>query len=345
MSEPLTQINDVEQLEDCLSRPTAGLVERFSELDGDIIFLGAGGKMGPTMARMARRASDLAGTERKIIAVSRFSDAAAAKRLESWGVEVVSADLLDETAVASLPDAPNVCYLAGMKFGASGNEPFTWAMNTLLPSMVCRHYRGSRMVALSTGNVYGLTSVESAGSRESDALNPLGEYAMSCLGRERMFQYFSESLGIPTALVRLNYATELRYGVLVDIARKVFDGEPVDISMSFFNTIWQRDANAMILQLLGETRTPAEAFNVTGPTHLRTRDVAEAFGRLMNRDVNFVGDETDTALLSDSSRIYAVTGEPEVEAAQMIAWIAHWLENQGELLGKPTHFEARNGKY
>ena len=345
MTEPLTHIGDIEQLEDSLSRPTAGLVERLADLEGDIIFLGAGGKMGPTMARMAQRASELAGTKRRIIAVSRFSDAAAAKRLESWGVETVSSDLLDETAVNELPDAPNVVYLAGMKFGTSGNEPVTWAMNTHLPSVVCRRYRGSRIVALSTGNVYGLTSVESSGSKEGDALDPAGEYAMSCLGRERMFQYFSEALGIPVALVRLNYATELRYGVLVDIARKVFDGEPVDISMSFFNSIWQRDANAMILQLLGEARTSAEIFNVAGPTHLRTRDVAEAFGRHLNRDVNFIGSETDTALLSDSSRVYGITGEPEVEAAQMIAWIAKWLENKGELLGKPTHFEARDGKY
>ncbi|MGB0578224.1 MAG: NAD-dependent epimerase/dehydratase family protein [Limisphaerales bacterium] len=345
MSDPLTHIGDVEQLEDSLSRPSAGLVERLADLDGNIIFLGAGGKMGPTMARMAKRASELAGPKRRIIAVSRFSDAAAAQRLESWGVEVVSADLLDEEAVGRLPEVPNVVYLAGMKFGTSGNEAATWAMNTHLPSVVCRRYRGSRIVALSTGNVYGLTSVESSGSRESDPMNPAGEYAMSCLGRERMFQYFSESLGIPTALVRLNYACELRYGVMVDIARKVFEGEPVDVSMSFFNTIWQRDANAMILQLLGETRTPAEVYNVTGPTHLRTRDVAAAFGRLMNRDVNFVGDETDTALLSDSSRIYGITGEPEVETAQVIAWIAHWLQNQGELLGKPTHFEARDGKF
>ncbi len=345
MPAPLSPITDVEQLEDSLSRPTLGLVERLAGVSGDILFLGAGGKMGPTMARMARRAADLAGSGRKIIAASRYSEKGLAERLQSWGVETIGCDLLDEDAIAKLPDAPNVVYLAGLKFGTSGSEPKTWAMNTHLPAVVCRRFRGSRIVALSTGNVYGLTAADTAGSREDDPLDPAGEYAMSCLGRDRMFQWFSESLGIPTAIVRLNYATELRYGVLVDIARKVFHGDPVDISMSRFNTIWQRDANAMILQLLGETRSPAEIFNVTGPTHLRTKEVAEEFGRQLNREVNLVGEETDTALLSDSSRIYAITGEPEVEAAQMIGWIARWLENDGALLDKPTHFEARDGKF
>lgn len=345
MPEPLSQITDIEQLEDSLSRPTAGLVECLEGIDGDILILGAGGKMGPTMARMAKRASELAGSKSQVLAVSRFSEAGLAERLESWNIETISCDLLNEDAVAKLPAAPNVVYLAGMKFGTSGSESKTWAMNTHLPSVVCRRFHGSRIVALSTGNVYGLTSADSAGSSEGDALNPAGEYAMSCLGRERMFQWFSESLQIPTALVRLNYATELRYGVLVDIAQKVFHGEAIDISMSHFNTIWQRDANAMILQLLGETRSPAEIFNVTGPTHLRTKDVAEEFGRLLDREVILTGKETDTALLSDSSRIFAITGEPEVEAAQMMEWVARWLQNDGALLDKPTHFEARDGKY
>ena len=345
MSEPVTTFADIQQLEDALSRPTASLVDTLASIEGDILFLGAGGKMGPTMARMARRAADLAETERRIIAVSRFSDPALPERLQSWNVEPVSCDLTDEDAVKRLPDAPNVVYLAGTKFGTGGNEPRTWAMNTWLPSVVCGRFRGSRMLALSTGNVYGTTSIESEGSKESDDLNPLGEYAMSCLGRERMFQHFSQELEIPTALIRLNYATELRYGVLVDIACRVRDGEPVDISMSHFNTIWQRDANAMILQLLAETRCPAEVFNVTGPTHLRTRDVAEGFGRLMNREVEFTGYEGGAALLSDSSRTYAITGEPEVEPAQMMNWIAQWLNDGGELLGKPTHFEIKDGKF
>lgn len=345
MSDPVSTFVDVPQLEDALSRPTASLVETFASIEGDILFLGAGGKMGPTMARMARRASDLAGTERRIIGVSRFSDPALPERLQSWNVEPVSCDLTDENAVNELPDAPNIVYLAGTKFGTGGNEPRTWAMNTWLPSVVCRRFRGSRMVALSTGNVYGTTSIEGDGSKETDDLNPVGEYAMSCLGRERMFQHFSQEFEIPTALIRLNYACELRYGVLVDIACRIRDGEPVDIGMSHFNTIWQRDANAMILQLLTETRCPAEVFNVSGPTHLRTKDVAEGFGRLLNREARFTGYEGGAALLSDSSRAYAITGEPEVEPAQMMTWIAHWLEHGGELLGKPTHFEVQDGKF
>lgn len=345
MTDPVTEFGDINQLEDALSRPTASLVETMAALEGDILFLGAGGKMGPTMARMARRASDLAETDRRILAVSRFSDAALPEQLQSWNIEPVKCDLTDEEAVQKLPDAPNVVYLAGTKFGTGGNEPRTWAMNTWLPSVVCRRYRGSRILALSTGNVYGTTSIEGDGSKESDEPNPVGEYAMSCLGRERMFQHFSNELEIPTALVRLNYACELRYGVLVDIACQVRDGQPVDVSMSHFNTIWQRDANAMILQLLAETRCPAEVFNVTGPTHLRTQDVAEGFGRLLNREVETTGFEGGAALLSDSSRIYQITGEPEVEPVQMMDWIAQWLKRGGELLGKPTHFEARDGKF
>lgn len=336
---------DEEALEDALSRPTEGLVECLRGIEGDILLLGAGGKMGPTMAWMARRAADLADSPREVIAVSRYSDPVARQRLEQRGVKTIACDLLDEEAVAKLPEAPNVIYLAGMKFGTADNEPLTWAMNTYLPSVVCHRWRRSRIVALSTGNVYGMTPVDSAGAKEGDEPEPLGEYAMSCLGRERMFQYFSGRFDIPTVLVRLNYAAEPRYGVLADIARKVWNEEPVDVGMSCFNTIWQRDANAMTLQLLSEARVPSEIFNVTGPVHLTTRDVAAEFGRRLGRELDFTGEESETALLSDSGKLVAALGEPEVEPERMIDWIAGWIASGGGDLGKPTHFEVRDGRY
>jgi nucleoside-diphosphate-sugar epimerase len=334
-----------EELEDALSRPPDWLVKRQRGLEGDILVLGAGGKMGPTMARMARRAADLAGLSRRVIAVSRFSDAAARTRLEAYGVETIACDLLEEEALASLPDAPNVIYLAGMKFGTSGNEALTWAMNTWLPGLVCRRWRHSRVVALSTGNVYGLVSADSGGSLETDTPEPVGEYAMSCLGRERMFQHFSERLGIPTALVRLNYAAEPRYGVLADIARKVWGKHPVDVTMGRFNTIWQGDANAMILGLLGEARVPAEIYNLTGANSLSTREIAEVFGREFGKPVTFTGRESTTALLSDSRKIHEIFGEPQVGVRQMLERICDWIANGGGDHGKPTHFEVRDGKF
>lgn len=336
---------DEEALEEALSRPDDRLVERFRGLGGDILLLGAGGKMGPTMAWMARRAADQAGSRREVFAASRFTDTAARERLERRGVRTLTCDLLDEDALARLPEAPNVVYLAGMKFGTSGNEPMTWAMNTWLPGVVCRRWRRSRIVALSTGNVYGLVPVGSSGARETDTPEPVGEYAMSCLGRERIFQHFSEYWGIPTALARLNYAAEPRYGVLADIGRRVWRDEPVDVGMGAFNTVWQGEANALILALLAEARTPAEVFNLTGIRHLATRAVAEAFGRRMGRTPRFTGAESDTALLSDSGKIATRLWPPEVDGDRLIDWIAGWIERGGGDLGRPTHFEVRDGRF
>ena len=336
---------NVGELEEALSRPGEKLIARFRELPGDILLLGAGGKMGPTMAWMARRAADEAGLPREVIAVSRFTDAAARERLEARGVRTIACDLLDEDAVAELPDAPNVVYLAGMKFGTADNEPLTWAMNAWLPGVVCRRWRRSRIVALSTGNVYGLVPVTSAGSRETDMPEPVGEYAMSCLGRERMFQYFSERWRIPTALVRLNYAAEPRYGVLADIARKVWREEPVDVGMSRFNTIWQGEANAMVLALLTQTATPAEIFNLTGGCQVSTREVAEGFARRFGRSARFSGHEEATALLSDSAKVRGALGEPVVDNEELMNWIADWIARGGSDLGKPTHFEVRDGRF
>ncbi len=257
-------IENESDLESRLSEPTAEVVATMARLEGDIIFLGVGGKMGPTLARMAKRASDLAGTPRRIIGVSRFSSENPAD-LEAFGIEPLRCDLLDPDQVAGLPEAANVVYMAGRKFGSTGDESTTWAHNSYLPGVVCQRYRDSRIVAFSTLNVYGMTPIAARGARESDPVNPVGEYAMSCLGRERIFEHFSKRFGTPMALLRLNYACELRDGVLVDLARQVWEGNPVPLGVGYFNTIWQGDANAMSLRAFDRVATPAWIVNVSGP--------------------------------------------------------------------------------
>src|SRR5207247_688713 len=286
-------------------------------LQGEILILGVAGKMGPTLARMARRASDAAGVHRRVIGVARFSTGRQAT-LESHGIQTIRCDLLQEDEVAKLPEAANLIFMAGMKFGSSSNEAVTWAMNSVWPGVICRKFRHSRIVAFSTGNVYGLTSVKSGGSREEDPLQPVGEYAMSCLGRERVFEYFSRSFGIPMVLIRLNYACELRYGVLADLARRIWNGEAIDLSMGYFNTLWQGDANAMALRAFDHVAVPPRVTNVTGPETLSVRRVCEELGEFMNRQVRFTGTEADTALLSDAKRGLELLGPPRVPADQLI---------------------------
>ncbi|PYJ07348.1 MAG: epimerase [Verrucomicrobia bacterium] len=341
----IAAIESTHQLEDLLSQPTPAVVEAMGRLEGDLIVLGVAGKMGPSLARMARRASALAGIERRVIGVARFSSAAAQAELERDGIETIRCDLLDEAAVRGLPEAPNVLYLAGMKFGATGQEPLTWAMNTHLPAIVCRKFARSRIVAFSTGNVYGLVPATGGGSLEADSPAPIGEYAMSCLGRERMFDYFSRSLGLPVVLIRLNYACDLRYGVLVDLARKVLAGEPVELGMSWFNTIWQGDASAMTLCCFDHAMSPPLVLNVTGPELLSMRQTCEKFGELFGRKPVFAGMESPTALLSNPRRALEMFGQPRVAAGRLIAWVAAWLRNGGATLNKPTHFESRDGKF
>lgn len=338
-------IDSVATLEELLSRPTPAVVAMMGRLEGDIIFLGAGGKMGPTMARMARRATDEAGAERRIIAASRFSDAAAKAELQAQGVETVRCDLLDPEQVAKLPQAPNVVHMTGMKFGATGQAPVTWAMNTWLPSLVCQHYADSRIAAFSTGNVYGLTPLSLGGSAETDALSPVGEYAMSAVGRERIFEYFAETNGTPTALIRLNYANELRYGVLVDVAKQVWAGQPVNVAMGCLNAIWQGDANAMSLLALEHTAKPVWVVNIAGPEQVSVRRAAQTFGRLMNKKVAIEGTEAPDALLSNGQRGHLLFGYPAVPLSQMLSWIADWVMRGGESLNKPTHFENRAGDF
>ena len=338
-------ITDIDALEDALSEPTPGVVESLGRLKGDIVVLGAGGKMGPSLARMARRASDAAGVSRRVIAVSRFSNAEAAERLEAEGVETIACNLLDEAGLAGLPAAPNVVYMAGMKFGATGNEPLTWVQNAFLPGLVCRKYRQSRIAAFSSGNVYGLAPVSAGGSRETDPIDPVGEYAWSVLGRERMFQHFSATAGIPVTLIRLNYACELRYGVLVDIARKVHAGQPVNAAMGCFNIVWQGDANAMALQCLELATSPALVLNVTGPWIVRVREAAARFGEIMGKKVRHEGAEAPDALLGNAAAAMELFGQPTVGLDELIGLIADWVMSGGANLGKPTHFESRDGKF
>jgi nucleoside-diphosphate-sugar epimerase len=340
-----TTIRDVDHLEELLSEPSAGAIDSMRRLSGDLVLLGVGGKMGPTLARMARRASDAAGVKRRIIGVSRFSGDGLERQLQSQGIDTIRCDLLQREQLEKLPDVPNVVFMTGMKFGSTGQEAMTWAMNVFVPGMVCQKYRQSRIVAFSTGNVYGLSPVARGGSLESDAPNPQGDYAMTALGRERIFDHFSRTLAIPTAILRLNYSTEMRYGVLVDVASKVWAGEPIDLAMGHLNAIWQADANSMTLQVFDHLATPPCVLNLAGPETLSVRRVAEQFGRLLGKPVTFHGSEGADALLSNAQRSHQLFGYPRVGAAQLIEWIADWIRRGGASLGKPTHFEVRDGKY
>ena len=344
------RIDDEQHLERLLSEPTRAAIEALGRIDGDLIVLGAGGKMGPSLARMARRAFEAAGVERRVIAVSRFSSGDAQRQLQDAGVETIRGDLLDPPLVDSLPDAAAVVYMAGMKFGGAGNLPLTWAMNAYLPALVARRYRDSRIVAFSTGNVYPLVPVElaspnAAGCDEDVPPSPVGEYAMSCLGRERMFEYFSAALDIPITIMRLNYASEMRYGVLVDLARQIHSGREVSLAMSHVNVIWQGDANAMALASLAGAANPPLTLNIAGRERLRVRDVAERFGQLLAKPVKLTGTESPTALLSDGSRGHDLYGPPRVSAELLMRWVADWIERGGIVWDRPTHFEVRDGRF
>ncbi len=338
-------IENEAQLDDVLTTPTPALAASLARQGGDVLILGVAGKMGPTLARLARRALDQAGSTARVIGVARFSQPERRRQLEEVGVETLTADLLEPGALAALPDAPNVIYLAGRKFGSTGQEELTWAMNTYLPGLVADRYRASRIVALSTGNVYPLTPVDRRGPTEDQTPDPLGEYAQSCLGRERMFQYSSVRWRTPVAIIRLNYAIDLRYGVLVDVGRKVYHGEPIDLAMGHVNVIWQGDANAAVLRSLEHCSTPPFILNLTGPEVLSIRAVAVQFGRLFGKEPVFCGNEAPTALLSDASRYVRLMGPPRVSTQRLIAWAAHWIHLGGRSLGKPTHYEARDGKF
>ncbi|MCC6456125.1 MAG: NAD(P)-dependent oxidoreductase [Caldilineaceae bacterium] len=336
---------DVAQLEELLSRPTPALLASMQTLDSDLVVLGVSGKMGPTLARMAVRAIAELGLPYKVYGVARFSQPAGREPLEAVGVHTITCDLLDRAALAQLPDSRNVIFMAGQKFGTTGAQHMTWGINTYLPALAAERYAGARLVAFSTGNVYPLMPVVSGGAREGDEPNPVGEYAASCLGRERIFEYFSRTQGLRCAIMRLNYAVEMRYGVLVDIATKVYKRQPVDVSMGAANVIWQGDANAQALALLGHCATPPFICNITGPETVSIRCVAEQFAELFEIEAQITGDEASTALLSNAAQAQQLFGYPTVSLQQMVGWIADWVQRGGVGLNKPTHFEARDGKF
>ena len=333
------------QLEDIMSTPTPEVVEAMAELEGDLLILGVGGKMGPTLAKLAKRAIEMAGVDRKVIGVSRFSASGLQATLNEAGIETIPCDLLNEAELQKLPDIPNVVFMAGRKFGASGNEGMTWAMNTYMPGRVAEKYRDSRMVVFSTGNVYPLTPVGDGGATEDHLVNPTGEYAQSCLGRERVFEFFSNRYGTPVAIIRLNYAIDLRYGILLDIAEKVWAEEPINITMGNVNVIWQGDANAIILRGFTSCQSPPMILNLTGPETVSIRGLAVRFGELFEKKPLFEGEAAETALLSNAARCYQCFGYPQIPLEQMIQWVTHWVKIGGPTLDKPTKFEVRDGRF
>jgi len=312
-----------------------------------LLILGAGGKLGFSLAHLARRGLDVGGkAHTRVVAVSRFGHASATRPFEEVGIETLSVDLLADLALERLPDVENVVYLVGMKFGSSQDMATTWALNTFLPGLVARRFRGSRIVALSTGNVYPLVDVRSGGAVETDPPGPVGEYALSCLGRERLFSYYSQTLGTPLTLVRLNYAVDLRYGVLVDICQRVMQREPIDVTMGSVNVIWQGDANAAILQSLGICHSPPAVVNVTGPETLSVRWLARRFSKMLDApEPLFTGTEAETALLSNTALQQQLFGYPTVPTGLLINWVAEWLRQGGRVLNKPTGFQQRSGEF
>ena len=334
------------ELEELLSRPDDKTADAMACLEGDLLILGAGGKMGPSLARLARRSCELAGISKRIVAVARFTNSSLPAELAAAGVETISCDLLDREALGRLPEIPNVIFMAARKFGTSGEAHLTWAMNTYLPGLVAERYRDSRIIAFSTGNVYPLGSISQSGAQETTPVAPVGEYAQSALGRERMFEYASARWGTRVVLLRLNYAVELRYGVLVDIGMAVYKRRPIDLSMAKVNVIWQGDANSWCLRSFRLCQAPPFILNITGPETLSVRELAFEFGRHFSIEPTFVSDpEGPTALLSDARKARELFGDPRISAREIIPCIANWIRNGRPLLNKPTHFQTRDGKF
>ena len=333
------------RLEEVLATPNEQDIEVLRRLPGNVMILGAGGKMGPSLARRIKRATEVGGVNRRVIAVSRFSEAAARSELEQAGVTTIAADLLDRAQLAQLPDCENVFFLAGRKFGSTERTDLTWAINTFVPGLAAERFRHARIVAFSTGNVYPAVKVVSGGAVETDSPMPNGEYAQSCLGRERIFEFFSHQHGTRCLVFRLNYAVDLRYGVLVDIARKVFERQPINLAIAAFNVIWQGDANSYALRSLELCDSPPRILNVTGPETVSTRWAAQYFATRFNCEARFYGDEGETALLNNASLCHSLLGYPSVPLGTLMEAVAHWIECGGASLHKPTKFEVTDGKF
>jgi len=338
-------MTDIKILYKQLLEPSPALLSDIAKIDGDILILGVGGKMGPALAKLAKQSVDLAKVDIKIIGVSRFSEPGLQDDLENSGIETYTADLMNEEQLESLPAARNLFYLAGTKFGTTGKESYTWAVNTYLPGRVAEKYKRSRIVVFSTGNVYPLTPVLSGGATEENPADPLGEYAQSCLGRERIFQYFSAKNNTPLFIYRLNYANDLSYGVLLDIARAVQEQRPIDLRMGHVNVIWQGDANEMALRALHYCSVPSKIVNIAGPETVSIRWVAEEFGRMLGQQPAFIHEEQNTALLSNAAEAYRLFGYPKVPLKQIMNLLVAWIKQGGKVLNKPTLFQERQGKF
>ncbi|MHA6484169.1 NAD-dependent epimerase/dehydratase family protein [Paenibacillus sp. strain BS8-2] len=338
-------MKSVAELEAKLAEPSEALIQDLSKMDGDIILLGVGGKMGPSLARLAMNAIREGGMNKQVIGVSRFSNQEARRELEDFGVKTISSELLDQESLFSLPDAANVIYMAGNKFGTTGNEHFTWAMNTYLPGRVAEKFKDSRIVVFSSGNIYPFKPVSSGGATEQVAPEPIGEYAQSTLGRERIFEYHSHKNGTPMAMYRLNYAIDMRYGVLLELARAISENRSIDLTMGFANVIWQGDANTMALRCLNQCSSPPSIINITGPETLSIRWAANELAKRLGKEAIFEGTESDTALLNNASKSHQLFGYPRVSLLQLIDWTADWVQQGGATWNKPTHFQERKGKF
>jgi len=340
-----SRIETEDELDDILSRPTPETVEAISRIEGDILVLGAGGKIGPTLARLAKRAAVEAGINKKVIGISRFSSPEARKSLIKAGVETISRDLLEDEILDELPEAANVIYMAGRKFGTEKDRSLTWALNTYLPAIVARKFKASRIVVFSTGNVYPLVPANSGGATESTPPEPVGEYGQSCLGRERIFEYFCGRYGTKALFLRLSYAIDLRYGVLLDVAQKVFTNSAIDLRMGHVNVIWQGEVNNIAVRALALCENPPLALNATGSETVSIRWLANQFGLIFGREPIFENHEMETALLSNASKCHRTFGFPKVTLDHMMRWVAHWVSIGGATLDKPTHYEVRTGTF
>lgn len=340
-SELPQQIDSVEELEELLSRPHQGLINDLATIEGDIIVVGVGGKVGPTLARMAKRAAP----DKTVYGVARFSDPDVKARLESWGIACITCDLTDQEAVKQLPQVDNVVYMAGKKFGTAGDEPFTWAMNTVVPTYVADHFKNSRIVVFSTLCIYPFADINSTGCDESVTPTPLGEYPNSCVGRERVFQYFSRTHGTPGRICRLNYAIDLRYGVLHDIALQVLNGQKIDLSTGYANVIWQGDSTNHILRCLARCERPAAPINIGAVKPAAVRAVAERFAEIFDKEAKFVNNEADLVWHNNCDLAASLFGDCTVDLETMIRWNAAWLLNDGAVYDKPTHFAERQGVF